>query len=1223
MLFLLILSLLGELFSSECQATGTYTTDTHFVVPSSTFTKYCVNNNLSQGSPCKTIDEYAVNNTLENNMTMVFLPGIHNLTKNFTVKDEFKFDIIMTGYNLLANETQVVLYQGGIVIQTSVKISLSHLSILSFSSHVVLIKNVSDVAIEDVVITGSAIIIQCINCNVVNIMNVVFIGSVLVIAWPEYYLHTHMHFAYNSVIIKDSVFHLAPVGNGISCCNVGSLLIESVSINNLPQASVFTPPESSLVTYCYHFPWGLTEREVCDLITTGINIVSIHNSALKRTSSTGLCIHVALNAKVLLNKTIVSDHTKGGAMFTYGDNGVNLIILNSTISNNSNAFSGSTMASALSVYTVNVENALPHLIPKLNIISSHFIGNAHLVSRPTSTVCITSHVKATIQDSDFIDNYGSAITAYTTYVDHVLVIFYGTIVFHNNTSHRGGAIHLFKSRIGLTKGVNMLLEHNFAKDVGGAIYVHSTKWLSNYYDTEDGNYGDCFFVLIDCNSQNFKDYFTMQFNNNSAKNGGEHIFGASLLSDCNVCPLNGLSSSVLHPLFSFHQPGMLSFSPISSYPSRVCVCEYSDFYISHFFCLNTSLMFLSRSVYPGETFTLDVVLVGAEFGTGTGVVYAQFLSPSSFHLHPRHQYLQRVNDFKQCTQLNYTVYSYSPLAHEVLVLTASDKTVVEYGDKQMLSKESDMYNQQRLLSVAPPAGLLITPVYINLTLLPCPHGFQLMGNPSGCKCIPALIKYGIFCNFTEGIGYVYRNDTIWVNAIYNDSIVMQKRCPFNYCLTHLIGVDLRYPDTQCAMNHAGTLCGGCKKGFSLALGTNMCLPCENNSSLGLIVLFTLAGILLVVFIKILNMTVSQGTINGLVFYANIVWGYQDVLFPKTLNKWFMLMKIFIAWLNLDFGIETCFALGLTAYAKTWLQFVFPLYIWSIAGLIILLARNSKVMTKIFGNNCVQVLATLFLLSFTKLLRTTITIMVPAVLYIYSKERNEIKLVWALDGNLSYCGYLHGFLFVTALATLLALWLPFTTFLLFFKMIMKGSSHKYLRWINRLIPFTETYFGPLNIANYYWVGLLLLVRGTLLVILTSTYTTTPLVSIFSLVLTITLLLALLAYTGRVYKNKLLSALECSFLVNLQVLGVSILFIDLEIGYAGREVAVIVSLTIAFIQFIGIICIHVYQTLIKKLIKQCHQARHLTTYDTETNSQYQLMEGESTNDVQERSCSPTIF
>ena len=216
------------------------------------------------------------------------------------------------------------------------------------------------------------------------------------------------------------------------------------------------------------------------------------------------------------------------------------------------------------------------------------------------------------------------------------------------------------------------------------------------------------------------------------------------------------------------------------------------------------------------------------------------------------------------------------------------------------------------------------------------------------------MKFGLFCNLTKGIGYVYRNDTIWVDAIDEDKVILQRRCPFDYCLAQLIGVDLMYPDIQCAMNHSGTLCGRCKKGFSLALGTNMCLPCESNSSLGLLAFFSLAGILLMELIKVLNITV------WFVFYANIVWGYQDVFFPKDLGKkWFMLMKIFIAWLNLDFGIETCFALGLTGYAKTWLQFVFPLYIWCIDGLMIILAHNSKAMTKIFEDNCVQVLSTLF------------------------------------------------------------------------------------------------------------------------------------------------------------------------------------------------------------------------------------------------------------------------
>ena len=44
---------------------------------------------------------------------------------------------------------------------------------------------------------------------------------------------------------------------------------------------------------------------------------------------------------------------------------------------------------------------------------------------------------------------------------------------------------------------------------------------------------------------------------------------------------------------------------------------------------------------------------------------------------------------------------------------------------------------------------------------------------------------------------------------------------------------------------------------------------------------------------------------------------------------------FIAWLNLDLGIETCLYDGMDAYAKTWLQFLFPAYIWTIVIIIIM------------------------------------------------------------------------------------------------------------------------------------------------------------------------------------------------------------------------------------------------------------------------------------------------
>jgi len=87
--------------------------------------------------------------------------------------------------------------------------------------------------------------------------------------------------------------------------------------------------------------------------------------------------------------------------------------------------------------------------------------------------------------------------------------------------------------------------------------------------------------------------------------------------------------------------------------------------------------------------------------------------------------------------------------------------------------------------------------------------------------------------------------------------------------------------------------------------------------------FALAGVALVFFLLILKLTVAAGTINGLIFYANIVMVNHVIFFPPNQTN---ILTVCIAWLNLDLGIKTCFSDGMDAYSKTWLQFIFPLYI---------------------------------------------------------------------------------------------------------------------------------------------------------------------------------------------------------------------------------------------------------------------------------------------------------
>ena len=178
---------------------------------------------------------------------------------------------------------------------------------------------------------------------------------------------------------------------------------------------------------------------------------------------------------------------------------------------------------------------------------------------------------------------------------------------------------------------------------------------------------------------------------------------------------------------------------------------------------------------------------------------------------------------------------------------------------------------------------------------------------------------------------ISRSGLVWVGVIQDDdgtngTIAASEYCPLDYCSKGENNVTLNEPDSQCNYNHSGTLCGGCQPVLSLALGSVQCLPCSNKY-LALLLPFALAGPVLVFLIKVLDLTISQETMNGLIFYANVVKANEYILLPQGQTN---LLTVFIAWLNLDLGVETCFFHGLSSYSETWLQFVFPFYVWSIA-----------------------------------------------------------------------------------------------------------------------------------------------------------------------------------------------------------------------------------------------------------------------------------------------------
>ena len=314
------------------------------------------------------------------------------------------------------------------------------------------------------------------------------------------------------------------------------------------------------------------------------------------------------------------------------------------------------------------------------------------------------------------------------------------------------------------------------------------------------------------------------------------------------------------------------------------------------------------------------------------------------------------------------------------------------------------------------------------------------------------------------------------------------------------------------------------------------------------------------------------------------------------------LKTFVAWMNLDFGIETCFVKGLTAFWKQWLQFIFPFYIWFIVGLIIMAARHSTKITVLLPQKrIIPVLATVFLLSYIKLVGIISSALKFSFILEYPNDtivdpKPIVTTVWSVDGNLMYCGHRHILLFLAGLATLLFLWLPYTLLTLLMQWLRMISNLRFLTWIERFVPITDANTAPLKHKHQYWFGVLLLVRGILLLIATSSFGIPYAINLLILFIFATLLLF---YTNfmQVYKSAGILLLNSSFNINLIILsGVYILTYTQPNSQRVQMIAVGFSTGCAFLQFCGIV--------LYVLIKQCMP--HMCTNEPADADDYKPLE-----------------
>lgn len=733
------------------------------------------------------------------------------------------------------------------------------------------------------------------------------------------------------------------------------------------------------------------------------------------------------------------------------------------------------------------------------------------------------------------------------------------ITFRNNTAVRaGGGISLeVNAKIYILMSIDSnprIYTISFvanSANCGGGIYIadstNSGTCASESYDVHSTT-TECFIQALSLQHSDYQNNVVARFTENYAHTSGSNLFGG-LLDRCTVSPLtvrNYFNPTYKNSVMYFKQISAIKeLNSISSGPVKICFCNLHGE-------PDCSYRPPPVQAMKGHTFTLSLVAVDQVNNTVPNVTVRSYLSSSLGGL-GENQLNQNTGE--DCTLLNFSIYT-----------RRSSEELILYADGPC----KDVHASQ-------------SRVGINFSLCKCPIGFQpnvRLSSKCECECNSALLPLLSTCDpVTETI---LREGVYWIDYIIEDSgYLIHPHCPYDYCKPADVKVEINLnikngADVQCANKRSGILCGTCSLGYSLSLGSSNCILCQIYWSIMTVILvtvFIMGGLILVSIILMLNLTVAVGTLNGIIFYANIVAANTNTVFPSN---------VFIYWLNLELGFDTCFYDGMNIYWKTWLQFAFPTYIIFLVVMVIAISERSPRFARLIGRkDPVAALATLVLFSYTKLLQTIIASLSGTVLKYPGINHTHDEVVWLPDASIKYLSGKHIPLFIVAVVILLVG--TMYTVILFLWQWLLGL--KLCQWVNntqRLSLFIQTYHTPYTSKHRYWTGLLLIARIVLYVVSATNVEGDPKINLTAIgvIVTSTLLLKeFVEFRYRIYHSWFIETLESVCYINLAFLCI-MFFFTLD-NSTGMTIILHISVSLTIALLLVVLLYHIFNEVISKM------------------------------------------
>ena len=820
-------------------------------------------------------------------------------------------------------------------------------------------------------------------------------------------------------------------------------------------------------------------------------------------------------------------------------------------------------------------------------------------------------VNVTGSNNSFCHNFGSVFEVINT-----AIFLSGTMYFNENTGEKGSAIKLHgNSVLYFENGLRGTFFGNTALTKGGAIYIYDESYTVIKY---------CKFQSSVTSDNISQLNISLLFINNTAGESGNSIFSTSIYN----CYVNDYyfnisqASNYYSKIFNFVSSSSLNH--LSTVPERRCICDHDQ-------CTNIHYVY---TLYSGQTLHIpmaamsinneksySVIKIGvANDSRSSGNLPISSLPSLQVSSNSVNQILQ---ESKMCTLVNVTVFNYN---------TQDNMKAI-----RPLLIVSSLYDSSVLK--------------VKLNLLECPFGFQLNKLTAQCECSQIINRFSVLSGY-EIVCQIHSDNTahnnplvtltrpihaplIWfglvktnngsTNNSFGIALTYAKyattKPQFTSYVINGTSISITNPSNYtadfsplCLRNREGPLCSTCAVvngvKYSVVFGSIECQYCSNWWLLTL-VLYALAGPLLIYLLFSLRLTLTTGTITGITFFAQTFAIISDTHSTseehKILSVLYKITSTLIQLINLSLGFPLCFYNGMTELWKAGLNLVFPVYLLMIVLILIILCRYSVWLSNKISHSSVQVLVTIVHLSFSRLLTTTMDVFAPINIYL---NTTDIPLkVWYSDATIEYGKHGHLILMVITAFIVGPILITYLTILVAGRPLQKihPKIREYIR------PIYEAIHAPYqqNKEFFFVVSVLLL---SLLYVLDTVYTTEDVSRGYAVAIPVCCIFIAVESFSRPYKRNWLNAFNV-FLLCLSIVIVGTLWYFYLIGYKlGVTMVLTVTGSIVALTTIAVIIGHLLWVtggLTKIQLKLCklhswyannnfmnhHQEHRLHLYDNE--------------------------